>query len=221
MSPSLYSNLGYNAIRDLAPVARFASVENVMVVNPSFPAKTLKEFIALARAKPGKINYGSGGAGTTNHLANELLKYLQKIDIVHVPYKGATFAAIAVVGGEVDQAIVSVASILPLIQEGKLRALAVLSEKRLPTLPDVPTAKEAGVDDFEMAMWFGMVAPIKTPREIIARLNQEASKALKISGPAQAHGQSGHRSWFGTPEQFGDLIRKETATMPPSPRAPD
>ena len=144
LSPLLYSNLAYDPSKDFAPVARLATIENVMLVHPSVPAKTLKEFIALARKSPGKLNYGSGGAGTTNHLANELLKSLEKINIVHVPYKGATLATTALMGGEVDEVIVSVASVLPLIKAGRVRALAVLSEKRVATLPDVPTSKEAG-----------------------------------------------------------------------------
>jgi tripartite-type tricarboxylate transporter receptor subunit TctC len=115
ISPALYKKLSYDAVRDFAPVARLAAIENVMVVHPSVPAKTLKQFIDLAKSKPGVLNYGSGGAGTTNHLANELLKYLQKINVVHVPYKGATLATVAAISGEVDQTIVSVASILPLI----------------------------------------------------------------------------------------------------------
>src|ERR1043165_3116001 len=144
LSPLLYSNLSYDVARDFAPVARLASIENVLLVHPSVPSKTLKEFIALARAQPGKLNYGSGGPGTTNHLANELLKSLEKINIVHVPYKGATLATTALMGGEVDEVIVSVASVLPLIKAGRVKALAVLSEKRVATLPNVPTSKEAG-----------------------------------------------------------------------------
>ena len=131
LSPSLYKTLHYDPLKDLVPVARLVTVENVMLVHPSVPTKTLKEFIALARAHPGKLNYGSGGPGTTNHLANELLKYLEKIDIVHVPYKGATVATVALIGGEIDEVIVSVASVLSLINAGKVRPLVVLSENRL------------------------------------------------------------------------------------------
>ena len=126
LSPLLYTNLPFDPIRDFTPVARLASIENVMLVHPSVPAKTLKEFVALARANPGKLNYGSGGAGTTNHLANELLKSLEKLNMVHVPYKGATLATTALMGGEVDEVIVSVASVLPLIKAGRVRPLAGL-----------------------------------------------------------------------------------------------
>jgi tripartite-type tricarboxylate transporter receptor subunit TctC len=211
ISPSLYSNLTYDAAKDLAPVARLATIENVLLVHPSVPAKTLRQFVALARAHPGKLNYGSGGPGTTNHLANELLKSLGKINIVHVPYKGATLATVALIGGEVDEVIVSVASVLPMIQSGKVRPLAVLSERRVATLPDVPTAKESGVDGFLMSIWYGMFAPAGTPREIILRLNREVIKALESPAMRERMAAAGIDPWPGTPEQMADLLRSETA----------
>jgi tripartite-type tricarboxylate transporter receptor subunit TctC len=211
LSPSLYANLTYDAVKDLAPVARLATIENVLLVHPSVPAKTLKQFVALARAHPGKLNYGSGGPGTTNHLANELLKTLEKINIVHVPYKGATVATVALIGGEVDEVIVSVASVLPMIKAGKVRALAVLSERRVPTLPDVPTSNEAGFENFTMSIWYGMFAPAATPREIIARLNREVTKALGSPDMRERLAVAGIDPWPGTPEQMGNLLRSETA----------
>lgn len=211
ISPSLYAKLSYNAFRDLAPVARLASIENVMVVHPSVPAKTLKQFVALARSKPGVLNYGSGGAGTTNHLANELLKYLEKINVVHVPYKGATLATVAAISGEVDQTIVSVASILPLIRQGKVRPLVVLSEKRVPNLPEVPTSAEAGFPEFRMSIWYAMFAPAGTPREIINRLTLEAQKALDSKELRQTLDQQSIIPWYGTPEQLAELLKAETA----------
>ncbi len=209
--PSLYANVSYDAARDLAPVARLATIENVLLVHPSVPVKTLRQFVTLARANPGKLNYGSGGPGTTNHLANELLKNLEKIDMVHVPYKGATLATVALIGGEVDEVIVSVASVLPLIQSGKVRALAVLSERRVATLPGVPTSKESGVNDFLMSIWYGMFAPAGTPREIIARLNREVVKALESPAMRERMAAAGIDPWPGTPEQMADLLRSETA----------
>ena len=209
--PSLYANLTYDAVKDLAPVARLATIENVLLVHPSVPAKTLRQFVALARANPGKLNYGSGGPGTTNHLANELLKYLEKINMVHVPYEGATLATVALIGGEVDEVIVSVASVLPMIQSGRVRPLAVLSERRVATLPDVPTSKEAGVDGFLMSIWYGMFAPAGTPREIIARLNREVMKALESPAMRERMAAAGIDPWPGTPEQMASLLRSETA----------
>jgi tripartite-type tricarboxylate transporter receptor subunit TctC len=211
LSPVLYNNPGYDAQRDLVAIARFASIENVMVVHPAVPVKTLRQFIDLARKQPGKLNYGSGGAGTTNHLANELLKSLENLNIVHVPYKGATVATVALMGGEVDQVVVSVASILPQIRAGKLRAIVVLSEKRVPTLPDVPTAAEAGLPGFRMSIWFGLLGPAKMPPEIIARLNQESLKALASADLQQRFAGAGVDPWPGTPEQMDQLIRSETA----------
>jgi len=209
--PSLYANLSYDALRDLAPVARLATIENVLLVHPSVPAKTLRQFVTLARTNPGKLNYGSGGPGTTNHLANELLKNLEKINMVHVPYKGATLATVALIGGEVDEVIVSVASAMPMIQTGKVRPLAVLSERRVATLPGVPTAKESGVDDFLMSIWYGMFAPAGTPREIIARLNREIMKALESPAMRERMAAAGIDPWPGTPEQMTVLLRSETA----------
>ena len=211
ISPSLYSRLNYDAARDLAPVARLASIQNVLIVHPSVPAKTLKQFIALARAHPGKLNFGSGGAGTTNHLANELLRSLEKINMVHVPYKGATQAMLALIGGQVDEVIVSVASSLTQIRAGKVRPLAVLSEQRVATLPDVPTAKEAGVDDFVISIWYGMFAPAATPRDIIARLNREITTALNAPDLKNRLVAVGVDPWPGSPEEFGRFVRSETA----------
>jgi tripartite-type tricarboxylate transporter receptor subunit TctC len=209
LSPLLYSNLPFDPVRDFAPVARLATIENVMLVHPSVPARTLKDFIALARASPGKLNYGSGGAGTTNHLANELLKSLEKLNMVHVPYKGATLATTALMGGEVDEVIVSVASVLPLIKAKRVRPLVVLSEARVPMLPDVPTSKEAGFPAFQMSIWYGMLAPAGTPREIVSRLHQEVVKALEDKALRQQMANAGMDPWLGGPDDMGRLVRSE------------
>ncbi len=211
LSPALYKSLPYDPLKDFAPVARLATIENVMLVHPSVPTKTLKEFIALARAKPGKLNYGSGGPGTTNHLANELLKHLEKIDMVHVPYKGATVATIALIGGEVDEVIVSVASVLPLINAGKVRPLAVLSENRVATLPNVPTSKEAGFPNFQMSIWYAMFAPANTPREIIMKLNREVIKGMEGREAREKMAAAGIDPWPGTPEELAALVKSEMA----------
>jgi tripartite-type tricarboxylate transporter receptor subunit TctC len=209
ISPLLYANLQYDSLRDFAPVARLASIENVLVVHPSVPAKTLKEFIALARARPGKLNYGSGGAGTTNHLANEILKSDQKLNMVHVPYKGASLAAQALIGGEVDEVVLAVAPALPLIRAGRIRALAVLSEKRVPTLPDVPTSAEAGYPNIRISIWYGLFAPAGTPREIVMHLYREAERALRDPDLLQRMSNAGMDPWLGTPEEMGSLLKSE------------
>jgi tripartite-type tricarboxylate transporter receptor subunit TctC len=209
ISPLLYANLQFDSLRDFTPVARLATIENVMVVHPSVPAKTLKEFIALARAHPGKLNYGSGGAGTTNHLANALLQSLQKIKMVHVPYKGATLAATALVSGEVDEVILGVAPALPFIRAGRVRPLAVLSEKRVKTLPDIPTGEEAGVPGFKISIWYGMYAPAGTPREVVRRLHAEVTKALQDPELLQRMSNAGMDPWLGTPEDLDQHLRSE------------
>ena len=211
LSPLLYSNLSYDVAKDFAPVARLASIENVMLVHPSVPAKTLREFIALARSNPGKLNYGSGGPGTTNHLANELLRSLEKLDMVHVPYKGATLATTALMGGEVDEVIVSVASVLPLIRAGRVRPLAVLSEKRVSTLPNVPTSTEAGFPNFKMSIWYGLFAPAGTPREIVTRLHREVARALDDPALRKHMANAGMDPWLGTPDDMGALLKNEMA----------
>lgn len=211
VSPSLYKKLDYDAEKDFVPVARLAEIPNVLIVNPSVQAKTLKEFIALARANPGKLNYGSGGAGTTNHLANELLMSLEKINLVHVPYKGASVAVFSLISGEVDEVVVAVASALTQIRAGKVRALAVLSERRTPALPEVPTAKEAGVDNFVMPIWFGMFVPAKTPRDITAKLYAEVKKAMTAPDFKERLSAAGVEPWLGSPEELNQLVKSEMA----------
>ena len=209
VSPSLYAKLGYDPVKDLAPVARLTSIPNVLIVHPSIPAKTLRQFVNLARAHPGKLNFGSGGAGTTNHLANELLKHLEKIDLVHVPYKGVTQAMIAMMGGEVAEVVMPVSTALAHIRSGKVRALAVLSEERIATLPDVPTGIEAGVPGFTMPLWYGMFAPAATPREIVSRLNRELVKALEGRELRERLLALGVEPWPGSAEQLGELLKTE------------
>jgi tripartite-type tricarboxylate transporter receptor subunit TctC len=211
ISPSLYSRLDYDAQKDFAPIARVSSIPNVMVVHPSVPARSLKEFIALARAHPGKLNFGSGGAGTTNHLANELLKHIEKINMVHVPYKGATVGMMALISGEVDEVILPVASAIPQIRAGKVRALAVLSEARVPALPEVPTAKEGGVDNFVVTVWYGLFAPSRTPPGIVTRVSREAIKALEAPDLRERLAAIGVDPWPGSPEVLERLVRSETA----------
>jgi len=210
LSPSLYSKLNYDA-RDLAPVARVITIQNILVVHPSVPAKTLQQFISLARAHPGKLNFASGGAGTTNHLANELLMSLEKINMVHVPYKGATLGMMAMIGGEVDEVVVPVPAAIPQVRAGKVRALAVLSEQRVPALPEVPTSKEAGVDNFVVPIWYGLFVPARTPPDIVARLSREVIKALESPDLRERLAAIGVDPWPGTPEQLASLVRSETA----------
>src|SRR5688572_24622437 len=209
VSPSLYAKLGYDPIADLVPVARLTSIPNVLLVHPSVPAKTLRQFIELARKQPGKLNFGSGGAGTTNHLANELLKHLEKINIVHVPYKGVTQAMVGMMGGEVDEVVMPVSTALTHIRAGRVRPLAVLTEQRIPSLPDVPTGIESGVAGFTMPLWYGMFAPAGTPAPIVSRLGREIVKALEAPDLRERLTALGVDPWPGTAEQLGQLLRED------------
>jgi tripartite-type tricarboxylate transporter receptor subunit TctC len=209
VSPSLYANPGYDAVKDLAPVARLTSIPNVLLVHPSVPARTLKQFVSLARAHPGKLNFGSGGAGTTNHLANELLKHLEKINIVHVPYKGVTMAMTSMIGGEVDEVVMPVSTALPQIRAGKVRALAVLTDKRIAALPDVPTGIEGGVPGFTMPLWYGMFMPVATPRDIVARVSRELIVALNSRDLRDRLAALGVDPWPGTLEELAKLLRAD------------
>jgi len=209
VSPSLYAKLGYDPINDLSPVARLTSIPNVLLVHPSVPAKTLRQFIELARKQPGKLNFGSGGTGTTNHLANELLKHLEKINIVHVPYKGVTQALLAMASGEVDEVVMPVSTTLGHIRAGRARPLAVLTEQRIAILPDVPTGIEAGVKGFTMPLWYGVFAPAGTPPDIVSRLNRELVKVLATPEIRQRLDALGVDPWPGTAGELGQLLRAD------------
>lgn len=209
ISPSLYSKLGYDPLRDFAPITQVATMYNVMTVHNSVPARTLKALIALARAHPGKLNFSSNGAGTTNHLAGEILKHKFKLDMVHVPYKGSMPGLVAVMSGEVDLAVLPVTTALPLVQQNRLRALAILADKRSPVLPQVPTSKEAGVDDYVITFWAGILAPSGTPRDIVNLLNGEIRKALASPDVRNRWIAAGIEPTTSTPEQFAEFIKRE------------
>jgi tripartite-type tricarboxylate transporter receptor subunit TctC len=211
LGPLLYSNVGFNPTRDLMPIARLVTIENVMLIHPTVPARTLKEFVALARAHPGKLNYGSGGPGTTNHLANELLISLEKLKLVHVPYKGATLAAVGLMSGEVDQLIVGMSSSLPLIKAGRVRPVVVLSDKRDPALPNVQSAAEAGFAGFVMPSWYGMLAPAGTPLDVVNRLHKEVMRAFDDPTVKSQMAAAAINPWPGSPEDLANVIRNETA----------
>lgn len=209
ISPSLYKKLNYDPQKDLAPVTLVAGIPNVMLVHPTVPAKSLKEFVALAKSRPGKLNFGSGGAGTTNHLASELLKTLTKVDMVHVPYKGSNQAMLALLGGEVDMVVIAVPPAIPQIEAGRLRPLAVLNETRVPTLAKVPTSKEAGIDNFVVPVWYGILVPGATPRDIVNRLNAELGKIAAMPDVKERLAAAGIEPYHGTPERFATFIRSE------------
>ncbi len=210
ISPSLYAKLNYDAQKDLAPITLVAAMQNVMAAHTSVPAKSLKEFIQLARRHPGKLNFSSSGAGSTNHLASELFSNMFGLKMVHVPYKGNAAALLALTSGEVDFGTYAVPPAIPIIRNNKVRALAVLSDKRVAAISEVPTAKEAGVDNFVVPIWYGMLAPAGTPRPLIDRLNSELHKALASPDLKERLANAGVEPLVNTPEQFAAFIRDET-----------
>ncbi|MDW8469349.1 MAG: tripartite tricarboxylate transporter substrate binding protein [Burkholderiales bacterium] len=211
ISETLYPKLGYALMRDLAPVALVARVPNVMVVNPAVPARTVREFIDYAKANPGKINFASSGTGTSIHMSGELFKMLTGVDIVHVPYKGSAPALTDLLGGQVSVMFDNLPPSMPHIKSGKLRALAITTAQRYPGLPDLPTMQEAGVPGYESSAWFGIMVPAKTPREIVARLNQEVNRILAMPDVREKFDQQGAIAAPGTPEEFAAHIQAEIA----------
>ena len=210
INPSMYAKLPYDALRDLAPISLAVLSPNILTVHPSVPAKTVKEFIALAKAKPGTITFGSAGQATSPHLSGELLKVLAKIDIVHVPFKGSGQSVISSISGEIAANFPSVPTAIPYIKAGKLRGLGVTRAKRTAALPDVPSIAEAGVPGYEATQWFGMLAPAGTPRPIIDRLNHEMVKLLKSPEVRDRLIADGTDPAPTTPEEFGAYIKSET-----------
>jgi len=210
VSPSLYKNLPYDPKRDIAPITMGVVFPNVFVINPSVPAKTLKEFVALAKSRPGELNYASSGVGGAGHRAGELFKQAAGIDMVHVPYKGGGPAMTDLLGGRVTMYPAVPSTALPHIQAGKLRALAVTGPSRLPTLPDVPTVAESGYPGFEAMNWYAFVAPAKTPKEILDYWNRELVKVLNDPDVRAKLMQDGLDPMPGTREELARYIDRET-----------
>jgi tripartite-type tricarboxylate transporter receptor subunit TctC len=209
IGPSIYKQHYYDPVKDFAPISMVAAAHNLLLVRPSLPVKNLKELVDYAKANPGKLNFGTSGIGTPGHLAIELFKSLAKINIVHVPYKGLSPAVIGVIGGEVDMMVSNVSMAMPHIQAGKVRAFAVLSHERLPLLPDVPTAKEAGIDNWEVMMWWGILAPAGTPRDIVSRLNVEWARSAVLPDTIEMIKNAGLEPMSGKPEQLSEFVKVE------------
>jgi tripartite-type tricarboxylate transporter receptor subunit TctC len=210
INPGMFAKMPYDPVRDFTPVSIVASMPFFVTVNPQVEAKNLKELIALAKAKPGTLNFGSPGSGSSAHLAGALLASMAGIDFVHVPYKGATAALTDVLAGRVQIFLDSIS--LPHVKAGKLRALAVTSRARSALMPDLPTVAEAGVPGYEATVWYGIVAPAGTPIDIVRRLNQEVNKALKQPDAIAAIGALAGDPAGNTPEEFARTIRADMAT---------
>jgi tripartite-type tricarboxylate transporter receptor subunit TctC len=207
---SLYKKLGYDPLRDFAAITLAATGANVLVVHPSVPAYTLKDFIALAKARPGQLNYASSGNGTTPHLSGELFNAMAGVKIVHIPYKGAGASVVDLLGGHVDLAFVSLSSVAPQLQAKKLRALAITSAKRSALMPELPTFDEAGLKGYEVTGWYGLLAPAGTPREIINRLHADITRALAVGEMVQSLNAFGlEPAPSNSPEEFTAFLQAE------------
>jgi len=215
INAAVYSKLPYDIQRDFAPVSQVAVAPNVMVINPSVPASTLAEFIAYAKANPGKLSYASGGNGSSAHMSMELFKSMSGIDIQHVPYKGSSPALTDVVSGQVVAFIGNMPPTVPLIKAGKLRAIAVTTKSRSALMPELPTITEAGLPGFETVAWFGVLAPAGTPPEVVNRLSAEIAKIAKSPEIREKLVAMGAEPIGSTPEEFKAVIDRDIAKWKP------
>jgi tripartite-type tricarboxylate transporter receptor subunit TctC len=205
----LYKSVPYDPVRDFAPITLAATAPNVLVVGPALAAKTMPEFLALARQKPGALNYGSAGTGTSPHMSMEMLKSLAGIDLAHIPYKGTAPAVTDLIGGQVGAMFVNTLTAKPHVDSGRLRALAVTGSKRSAALPGVPTVAESGVPGYVAVQWYGLLAPAGTPPAIIARVHDEALKALQTDEVKQKLAADGAEPVGSTPAEFAKLIKDD------------
>jgi len=208
INPSLYKNTGFDPIKDFEPVGSVATAGYVLVANPAFPAKNVTELVALAKQQPGKINIGSAGNGTLNHLIGEMLGKATEIDLVHVPYKGASAAVTDLVAGQVQVSVQSLPSSISFIRSNKIKVLGVVNPKRLPALPDSPTIGET-IKGFGATPWYGVFAPAGTPKTIITQLNAEIAKVLDSKDVQERLAGVGCEPYKTSPEQFAQLVRDE------------
>ena len=206
---TLNPNKPYALMRDFVPVAALMNSELVLVVHPSVPANNLQEFLALARSKPGKLNYASSGPGSNYHMAAELVKNLAGLDIVHVPYKGSTGARGDIISGQIEMMFDSVPTMAPMIETGRVRALGTSGRVRSPVLPNVPTLAEAGVPGYDATIWIGVMAPAGTPKEIVELLNREINKILARPDIKEAWQRQGANTMVMSPQEFGAYIQSE------------
>ncbi|MDB5926521.1 MAG: hypothetical protein JWN13_5457 [Betaproteobacteria bacterium] len=209
INPSLYRKLGYDAVKDFTAVSLVALVPNILVVNNALPAKSVKELIAYAKANPGKLSYGSPGAGSTAHLSMELFKSMTGTNLVHVPYKGSAGVLTDVMGGQIAATMDNMPAYLPQVKAGKIRALAVTPNKRSPAAPDIPTVAEAGVPGYNSSAWFGLVAPAATPKDVVSKLSAETARILQLPDVKSRLSELGAEPIGGTPEQFSAHIKAE------------
>ena len=211
MNPSLYPKTPFDPIKDFAAVSLLATGPVVIAVHPSVPARNVKELVELAKKRPGQLNYGSPGVGTSPHLTGELFKIQTGTDIVHVPYKGNAEAITDLIGGQVSIVFTGVPPVVPLAKAGKVRLLATTGKQRMANLPDVPTIAESGVNGADVLIWYGVVVPAATPKDVVARLNREIVKLMSLPDVREKFAQQSVDPATGTPEEFARLIRDEVA----------
>jgi tripartite-type tricarboxylate transporter receptor subunit TctC len=209
--PSLYAKLPFDPLKDFAPVTILAAVPNALVVHPSLPVRNVKELIALSKSRPGQLNYASTGAGQSTHLSMELFKTMAGVKITHVPYKGSAPAITDLLGGHVPMMFDNMPSALPHVKANKLRAIAVSTSKRSPVAPEIPTVAESGLPGFEVSVWFSVLAPANTPKEIVARLNSVLVKALQSADVREKLASQGAEAIANTPEQFTAQMKRDIA----------
>jgi tripartite-type tricarboxylate transporter receptor subunit TctC len=209
VNPSLYPKLQYDPIASFAHLGMLAKVHNILVVHPSLPVRDFKEFVAYAKANPGKLNFGSGGPGSAAHIATEALALEAGLKLVHVPYRGTAPAVTDLLSGQIQMMMTGAPALLPHVQGGKLRALGTASLTRLPSAHDIPTIAEAGLPSFEAAQWYGVVAPAGTPAPVVAKLSGEIREALKETRVLEALARDGAEPWPMTPEEFKAHIAQE------------
>jgi tripartite-type tricarboxylate transporter receptor subunit TctC len=209
-NPSLYSKLPYDPARDFAPVSLMAAAPVILIVHPSVPVKTVKEFVALAKSKPGQLNFASGGPGSSTHLGGELLKLVAGIDLVHIPYKGTGPAVADVLGGQVVMMFAGISSVKQYVAVGRLRAIAVTGQKRSPAMPEVPTFIESGLRGVDSGTYWGCLAPAATPKDIVNKLSTTIANVLKMGDIEKRLSDLGFDAIGGTPDQFATIIRSET-----------
>jgi tripartite-type tricarboxylate transporter receptor subunit TctC len=215
INPTISTKLPYDPIKDFAPIALVLDAEGVLVVHPSVPAHSVAELIALARASPGKLTYGSAGMGTASHLAGELFKSMARVDVTHIPYKGNVPAIADLLGGQINMMFATMPTVLPHVKSGKLKSLAVIGARRSTALPELPTLAEAALPGFEVNNWIALFAPAGTPREIVARLNAEVLKIMQSPEIQQRLPADGARFLPTTPEEFGAFVKSEIAKWAP------
>ena len=205
----LLKSMPFDPVKDFVPIAHVLDAEGLLAVHPDVKATTVAEIIALAKAQPGKLSYGSGGVGTTSHLAGELFKSAAKVDIIHVPYKGNVPAITDLIGGQVTMAFATMPTVVPHVKAGKLRAVAVIGSSRATSLPDVPTVAESGLPGFEVSNWIGLFAPAGTPRDIVDRINAEVQRIMRTPEMARRMESEGARFFPMTAAQFADFQKAE------------